>query len=342
MKGDVHAIALFAHPLVSLTLQVLIQFEDFGNLNAFRLLEQWQDKACTFNDDIQGTAAVALAGLLASKKLTQKSLPENTFLFAGAGEAGTGIAELIAYAISIESSISLEEARKKIYLVDSRGLVTKARMSELQHHKIPFAHDVPFACSTFAEALDAVRPTAIIGVSAMPGVFDKEICQKLASMNEHPIICALSNPTSKAECTAQQAYEWTNGKAIFSSGSPFDPVTLPDGRHFVPGQGNNAYVFPGIGLGRLAAGATRITTHDMYVAATTLAEQVTTEELRVGCLYPPLEKIREVSAHIAVAVAMNAHRTGVATKKMPRDMDMLAHVKSLMFDPFEDPFTGHQ
>ena len=317
---------------------VLIQFEDFGNLNAFRLLEQWQDKACTFNDDIQGTASVALAGLIASKRLTGKKLSEHTFLFAGAGEAGTGIAELIAYAISIEASISVAEARKKIYLVDSRGLVTKARLEKLQHHKIPFAHEVSRECSTFVEAVDTLRPSAIIGVSAIPGVFDKEICQKLASMNERPIICALSNPTSKAECTAQQAYEWTDGRAIFSSGSPFDPVTLPDGRHFVPGQGNNAYVFPGIGLGRLAAGSTRITTHDMYVAATTLAEQVTDAEYDVGCLYPPLSKIREVSAHIAVAVAMNAHNTGVATKKMP--IDMMAHVKSFMFDPFQNPFEA--
>lgn len=316
---------------------VLIQFEDFGNLNAFRLLDEWKDKSCTFNDDIQGTASVALAGLLASEKLTGKHLSEHTFLFAGAGEAGTGIAQLIAYAISLDQSISVEEARKKIFLLDSKGLVTKHRGEGLQHHKKDFAHDVD-ECSTLKAAIDLVKPTAIIGVSARPNTFDQEVCEKMAALNDHPIIAALSNPTSKAECTAEQAYKWTNGKAIFSSGSPFAPVTLEDGRRFVPGQGNNAYIFPGIGLGRLAARSTRITDHDMYVAAKALSEQVTQEELDVGCLYPPLSKIREVSAHIAVAVAQNAHKTGVATAPMPEDL--MAHVKSLMYDPFEDPYAA--
>jgi malate dehydrogenase (oxaloacetate-decarboxylating)(NADP+) len=215
---------------------VLIQFEDFGNKNAFRLLNQWQDKACTFNDDIQGTAAVALAGLIASIPLAGKRLSDMVILFAGAGEAGTGIAELIAYAVSIESEISLEEARKKIFLVDSHGLVTKSRLPALRSHKVHFAHDVQ-DCSNLLMAVNALKPTALIGVSAVPSSFTKEICEQMAAMNERPIICALSNPTSKAECTAQQAYEWTNGQAIFSSGSPFDPVTLADGRHFVPGQG---------------------------------------------------------------------------------------------------------
>lgn len=216
---------------------VLIQFEDFGNMNAFRLLEQWKDKACTFNDDIQGTAAVALAGLYASEPLTGKKLAEHTFLFAGAGEAGTGIAELISYAISIDSGISIEEARKKIFLVDSRGLVTKSRLGELRRHKVNFAHDNIPDCPDLKSALRAIQPTGIIGVSAMPNIFDREVCEMMAKLNDKPIICALSNPTSQAECTAQQAYEWTNGKAIFSSGSPFDPVILADGKKFVPGQG---------------------------------------------------------------------------------------------------------
>jgi malate dehydrogenase (oxaloacetate-decarboxylating)(NADP+) len=314
---------------------VLIQFEDFGNLNAFRLLSQWKDKSCTFNDDIQGTAAVAVGGLLTSEKLTGKKLSEHTFLFSGAGEAGTGIAELIAYAISLQLSTSVEEARKKIYLVDSKGLVTKSRGEGLQHHKQNFAHEVA-ECQDLKSAIDMLKPTAIIGVSAQPGTFDKEVCEKMAENNEHPIIAALSNPTSKAECTAEQAYTWTNGKCIFSSGSPFAPVILEDGRKFVPGQGNNAYIFPGIGLGRLAARSTRITDHDMYIAAKVLSEQVTQAELDVGSLYPPLSKIREVSAHIGVAIAKNAFDTGVATEEMPSDL--MAHVKSLMYDPFEDPF----
>jgi len=216
--------------------EVLIQFEDFGNLNAFRLLQEWQDKACTFNDDIQGTASVALAGIMASTQLTGKPLSENKFLFAGAGEAGTGIADLIAYAVSIEGSVPIEQAREKIFLVDSKGLVTKSRLAGLQHHKVKYAHDVK-ECTTFKEAIDFLQPTGIIGVSAIPNYFSKEVCETMAEMNEKPLIFALSNPTSKAECTARQAYEWTDGRAIFASGSPFDPVTLDDGRHFVPGQG---------------------------------------------------------------------------------------------------------
>jgi malate dehydrogenase (oxaloacetate-decarboxylating)(NADP+) len=218
---------------------VLIQFEDFGNINAFRLLHQWQDKACTFNDDIQGTASVVLAGLFASSALTGMELSDHTFLFSGAGEAGTGIADLIAYAISLESNIPIEQAREKIFLVDSKGLVTKARLQSLKHHKLLYAHEVAQECPTLMEAIEMLQPTSLIGVSAMPKTFDQAVCEKMAAMNERPLIFALSNPTSKAECTAQQAYEWTDGKAIFSSGSPFPPVTLPDGRTFTPGQGTS-------------------------------------------------------------------------------------------------------
>lgn len=216
---------------------VLIQFEDFGNLNAFRLLEKWQDKACTFNDDIQGTASVALAGLITSNKLTGKKISDHVFLFNGAGEAGTGIADLIAYAITIEINVTMEEARSRIWLVDSKGLVTLARKEELQHHKLLYAHASTQECKSLFEAVQLLRPSCLIGVSAVPSSFDERICKAMASWNERPIICALSNPTSKAECTAKQAYEWTDGRAIFSSGSPFDPVTLSDGRRFAPGQG---------------------------------------------------------------------------------------------------------
>ncbi|KAL7530236.1 hypothetical protein ACHAXR_003380 [Thalassiosira sp. AJA248-18] len=229
--------------------RTLIQFEDFGNINAFRLLSQWKDKACTFNDDIQGTASVALGGLLASKRLTGRSLSEHTYLFFGAGEAGTGIADLIAYAISIESGISIQAARQNIFLFDSKGLVTKTRgdCEKLRHHKVPYAHNVSreLECPDLGCAIEVVSPSVLIGVSAQPNTFNRDICSKMAELNDRPIICALSNPTSKAECTAEDAYSWTNGRAIFASGSPFDPVTLEDGRVLVPGQGNNAYIFPG-------------------------------------------------------------------------------------------------
>jgi len=310
----------------------MIQFEDFGNSNAFRLLKKYQDAACCFNDDIQGTAAVALAGLISSGRLTGKKLADHRFLFFGAGEAGTGIADLIAYAVSIEKKISVQEARKNIFFVDSKGLVTKSRLSSLQTHKLNYAHDIDCDGSDLMSALDFLKPTCLMGVSAQPKTFTKEICQKMSDWNDHPIICALSNPTSKAECTAEEAYLWTDGTVIFSSGSPCDPVVLPDGRRFVPGQGNNAYIFPGVGLGVLAAGSTRITNHDFLLAAETLADQVSQEQLDTGCVYPPLSEIRSVSSQIAVAIVENAHETGVATK--PKPTDMMAYVKSLMYDPF--------
>jgi len=311
---------------------VLIQFEDFGNRNAFRLLEHYQDSACTFNDDIQGTASVALAGIIASNRITGMSLTDHTYVFLGAGEAGVGIAELIAYAISIEDKVSMEQAREKIFLLDSKGLVTKGRLSQLQEHKKNYAHVFDGEVKNLLEAVKQIKPTALIGVSATPNSFTKEILLEMAKINERPIICALSNPTSKAECTAQEAYEHTDGRAIFSSGSPFDPVTL-NGKTFVSGQGNNAYIFPAIGLGALAAKSTKITDHDMYIAAHALAKQVTDEQLELGCVYPPLTKIREVSANIAAEVAENAYETGVATA-FPKPNDLVAHCKAIMYDPF--------
>lgn len=272
---------------------------------------------------------------MASERLICRSLSEHTYLFFGAGEAGTGIANLIAYAISIESEISIQDARRKIYLVDSKGLITKTRgdYDKLRHHKVPFAHNVSMSCPNLQCAVDAIHPSVLIGVSAQPKSFHRGIVSKMAELNDRPIICALSNPTSKAECTAEEAYAWTNGQAVFCSGSPFDPVTLEDGRVMVPGQGNNAYIFPGVGLGILAAGSQRITDHDMYVAARALSQQVSMTDLEKGSLYPPLEQIRDISSSVAVAVANNAYETNVATK-YPKPDDLLGHVKSIMYDPF--------
>lgn len=216
---------------------VLIQFEDFGNINAFRLLEEFKGKACTFNDDIQGTAAVALAGIMSSSKVTGKMLSSHTYLFLGAGEAGAGIADLIAYAITKEDGSNIEDARKKIFMVDSKGLITSARKANLRHHKVKYAHDVNFNCPSLISAIEYLKPSVLIGVSAVPKAFDKEVCEMMAANNSRPVIFALSNPTLKAECTAEEAYTWTDGQAIFCSGSPFGEVTLKDGRTFKPGQG---------------------------------------------------------------------------------------------------------
>lgn len=310
---------------------VLLQFEDFGNGNAFRLLHQWQNNACTFNDDIQGTASVVVAGLYAANRVTKKKLAEHKILFFGAGEAGVGIADLIADAISDECGCTREEARKQIWLVDSRGLIVKNRSTGgIQEHKQHYAHEHA-ETPTLKGAIAALKPTMLLGVSTMPKTFDKEVIEMMMKNAENPVIFALSNPTSKAECTAEECYTWSNGKALFASGSPFAPVTLANGKTYVPGQGNNSYIFPGVGLACIAAGCTSIQDSDMLIAAKALATCVTQERLDTGCLYPPLDTIRDVSAVVSAAVATAAWDKGTNTN--PRPTDILSHCKSLMYVP---------
>ena len=219
----------------------------------------------------------------------------------GAGEAGTGIADLIAAAIVQETGKSITAARQQIWLVDSKGLVVNSRKASLQHHKLLYAHDAP-ECATLADSIARLKPTALIGVCTIAKAFDQGICEAMTKLNERPIIFALSNPTSKAECTAEEAYRYTNGRCIFASGSPFDPVEF-NGKQFVPGQGNNSYIFPGVGLACVAAGLTHVDDQVMILAAETLAGLVTQDDLDTGCVYPPLSTIRHVSLKIAVAVA---------------------------------------
>jgi len=306
---------------------VIIQFEDFANQNAFRLLKQYRDSVPTFNDDIQGTAAVALAGILSALRITGGKLPDQRILFLGAGEAAAGIADLVVSAM-VSQGLKEEEARRRCWLVDSHGLVVKSR-TDLVEHKRPYAHEHALV-GDFLSAIKALRPTAIIGVAAVGGTFTREVLEEMARLNERPIIFALSNPTSKAECTAEEAYRHTGGRALFACGSPFDPVNL-NGQTFVPRQGNNSYIFPGVGLGAIASGAQRITDEMFMSAAHSLAHDVTETDLKQGSLYPALPRIREVSGNIATAVAEVAHRHKLGTGAMPSDID--AHVRAQMYDP---------
>ncbi len=306
---------------------VLIQFEDFANHSAFRLLHKYRDRACVFNDDIQGTAAVALAGLFSALRIKGGKLSEQTLLFLGAGEAATGIADLVVSAMMAEG-MSEADARRRNWLVDSRGLVVKGRAG-LTAHKLPYAHEHA-AIGDFPTAIRALRPTAIIGVAAVGGTFTPEVLRSMAEINRQPIVFALSNPTSKAECSAEEAYRATDGRALFACGSPYDPVTL-NGKTFVPRQGNNSYIFPGVGLGVIASGSKLVTDEMFMAAARTLAQLVTKEDLDQGSLYPALPRIREVSAHIAAAVAKVAYKRGLAKGKAPKNL--MALVKSQMYDP---------
>ena len=305
----------------------LLQFEDFANINAFRLLEKYRNRICTFNDDVQGTASVTLAGVYSALRLTGGQLKDQMILFLGAGEAGIGIADLIVSGM-MEEGVTEEEARAKCWFVDSRGLVVKSR-TDLAHHKLPYAHEHE-PMTDLLTAVEALKPTALIGVSGQPRTFTKEIVERMAEYNEQPMVFALSNPTSKAECTAEEAYTWSNGRAIFASGSPFDPVKY-NGKTYVPGQGNNSYIFPGVGLGVIAVAAKHVTDEMFMAAAKTLALKVSENDLNMGRIYPPLQDIRKVSLAIAVAVAEVAYKRGLATVIRPDDL--LAHIKTHMFNP---------
>jgi malate dehydrogenase (oxaloacetate-decarboxylating)(NADP+) len=295
--------------------RALLQWEDFATDNAFRLLAAHRDRVRSFNDDIQGTAAVTLAGLLAAARATGRQLTDQVVLFFGAGSAATGIGELIVAAM-MRDGMAEADARRRCWFLDSRGLVVASR-SDLADYKLPFAHEHE-PVGTLAEAVRAVRPTALIGVAAQPRAFTEEILRGFAEQESAPIIFPLSNPTSKAECTAEEAFRWTEGRALFASGSPQAPVRLR-GRTVLPRQANNVYVFPGIGLGVVASQATSVTDAMFLAAARTLAETVTDADLAQGALFPPLEQIRDVSVRIAGAVVRVAIDEGLVRAELPAD-----------------------
>ena len=305
----------------------LIQFEDFGNSNAFRLLNRWRDQACVFNDDIQGTAAVAVAGIISALRASGACAEDQRILFMGAGEAGLGIAQLFTQYL-VSSGLPLAEARRTCWFVDSKGMVVASRMEDLAEHKKHFAHEAEF-CADLSSALRAVKPTVLIGVSGAGRVFTREIISLMAGNNERPIIFALSNPTSKAECTSHEAIEWSGGRAIFASGSPMPPVDF-GGRRIISGQGNNVYIFPGVGLGVLASQSRTVSDGMFLTAARTLSELVTPEELSEGRVYPSLGRIREVSLRIATEVARVAYREGLAQEAEPADLEL--EIASQMFN----------
>ena len=324
----------FMQAVAALYPDALVQFEDFGNQNAFRLLAKYRDRACCFNDDIQGTAAVTLAGLYSAMRLVPGGrLADQRLLFLGAGEAGTGIADLVVSALEAEG-LPAHEARARCWFVDSKGLVTSGR-DDLAAHKRPYAHDHP-PVGDLVTAVHALRPTAIIGASGQPHTFTPAVLEVMAALNEHPIVFALSNPTTRSECTAEQAYAATKGRAIFASGSPFAPVTV-DGRTRIPGQANNAYIFPGVALGVVVSRARRVTDAMFLVAARTLAAEVVEGDLSQGRIFPPLARIRAISAAIATAVAGIAYDTGLAAEPHPRDLR--AFIEQQMYDPAYEAYV---
>lgn len=296
---------------------VLLQWEDFGNHNAFDILNEYRDKICCFNDDIQGTACITLSGLLSGLRATGKPLNEQTILFYGAGEAGTGIGELIALALERRFNMSREEARRHCWYMDSKGLVVSDRLGELQPHKVPFAHEGP-RCANLLEAVRTLRPTAIIGVSTISQAFNEEVLKAMSEINERPIIMPLSNPTSKAECTHQQAFDASGGRCVFASGSPFPPLHH-GGRTYYPAQANNALVFPAVGHAAALCKARAINNDVFLVTAEALSQMTTLEEVEQGLLFPRFSAIKGVSAKLMAVVANFMVSTGLGT--LPADFD---------------------
>jgi malate dehydrogenase (oxaloacetate-decarboxylating)(NADP+) len=307
--------------------KICIQWEDFAGPNANAILGRYRDKICTFNDDIQGTAGVAVAGLLAACKYNGKPMTEQQFLFFGGGAAATGISGLLTMVLE-EHGLSHEEAKRHCWLFNSGGLVVSTRKN-LDDYKMVYAHEHR-EITDFLEAIEELKPSAIIGASTIGGAFTKEVIEAVGKLNERPIIFPLSNPNTHSECTAEDAFNITNGRVLFASGSPFDPVTVGD-KTFYPSQGNNVYIFPAVGLAILATEPKHVSDQMFLWAARALASQVTEDMVDRGIIYPQISKIREVATLIAIDVATHIFDSGLATVERPTDIE--AFVKSKMYYP---------
>jgi malate dehydrogenase (oxaloacetate-decarboxylating) len=298
---------------------VLLQWEDFSKHNAARLLERYRDRLCTFNDDIQGTGAVTVAGLLAAMKLLDTRLADQRIVILGAGSSAIGISDQIVSAIGGDP----DEARRELWLVDSKGLVHTGR-TDLEASKRKYAQHLEqlsdFTDFSFAEVVRNVQPTILIGTSGQAGVFTEQIVREMAKYVERPVIFPLSNPTSKSEAAPADLFAWTNGRALVATGSPFPPVTW-QGRTIRIGQCNNAFIFPGVGLGVIGSGARRVTDAMFSVAARVLSEFSPAVKDPDGALYPPLECVREISHRVALAVGTEAMRAGLTEITAPDSLE---------------------
>jgi len=312
----------------------LIQFEDFSKNHAFPLLTRYREQILCFNDDIQGTGAVTLAGILSALRITGQSLADQRVLFMGAGSAARGIADMIVTGMKEDGGLSDQAARSRIWMLDSKGLVTRDRLTTLDEHKREYAHPHT-PVDSLEHAVKALSPSILIGVSGQPGAFTEAVVRQMHKRTLRPIIFPLSNPTTKSECTAEHVYRWTDGQGLFASGSPFGSVEL-QGRTLHPGQCNNMYVFPGVGMGAVSCKARIITDGMFHAAARTLAGLVRDDTLAAGGLYPDLAEIREISAQIAEAVCQVAFDERLAGIRHPDDLSQ--HIRSGMFQPDYVPY----
>jgi malate dehydrogenase (oxaloacetate-decarboxylating)(NADP+) len=304
-----------------------IHFEDWTGGDAVHLLARYRDKVCCYNDDIQCTAGVVLAGLIAAVKATGGKLRNQRILFLGAGSAGIGIANLTASAM-VHDGLSLEKARARISLFDVNGLLEPSR-NDLVDFQLPYAH--PHAPTRdFVATIESLKPTAIIGVSTVGKAFSRPVVEAVSRINERPIIFALSNPTDHAECTPEEAYQWSNGKALYAAGVQFPPVSC-GGQTLLPGQANNLYIFPAVGMAIYATQTKRVTDEMFIEAAQSLADQVTPEQLKQGLLYPPQSNILETEIQTAVRVAKVVFESDLARVARPADYE--AFIRSHVYKP---------
>lgn len=316
-----------------------LHFEDWTGVDAINLLARYRDKVCCFNDDIQGTAGVTLAGMISALKITGGELKDQRILFLGAGSAAIGLADLMVSALG-QQGIAPEVARQNIRMFDTQGLVVSSRPG-LPPHKRPFAHDLPPSepfdpkdlsseYPRIVAAIDDFKPTTLIGVSTVGHLFDQQVVEAMMRHNQRPIIFALSNPTEKHECLPTDAYTWTQGAVVYASGVQFPPVHL-NGHTYLPSQANNLYIFPAVGLAVYATHAKRITDEMFIEAAHAVADQVSDEQLKLGMLFPPQSNVLEVAIHTAVRVAKLVYASNLAGVPEPADLE--AFIRSQIYAP---------
>jgi malate dehydrogenase (oxaloacetate-decarboxylating)(NADP+) len=309
----------------------VLQFEDFSSPHCFQLLEKYRHAARIFNDDIQGTGAVIAAGFVNAAAVADVPLGEQRIVFYGAGAAGQGVADAIKAAM-VGAGVPEAQARSAFYFVDSKGLVTTTRGDRLPAYKVAYARtDLP-PIASLRQIIRTVRPTALIGLSAVPNAFSKDVVVEMAKLNRRPIIFALSNPTSKSELAAEKAITWTQGRVVYAAGSPYAPVKY-GGRKIEIAQGNNLYIFPGLGLGAFLSQATEVSDGMVAAASRSLAQSVAAGDLQRGYLFPPLSAVRRASAIVAAGVMEQARAEGLARLPGSWPEDTVAYVESRMWSP---------
>jgi len=304
-----------------------IHFEDWTGTDAVHLLQRYRDKYCVYNDDVQGTAGIVLAGMINAAKLKGTKLKDERYLFLGAGSAGIGLANLLCSAL-VAQGITLKEAQSRVYMFDIDGLLETTR-KDLVDFQMPYAHQHA-PTRDFVAAIESIKPTTIIGVSTIGGAFTQKVVESMSRINERPVILALSNPTEHAECTPEQAYNWSKGKAIYAAGVQFAPVHY-NGQTFLPGQANNFYIFPAVGMAIFATQAKRVTDEMFIEAGQAVADQVPSELLKQGLLYPLQSNILEAEIQTAARVAKLVFDSGLA--RVDRPTDMMAFIRQHVYKP---------